>query len=526
MADVKILDLTTTTLQDLDYVEIGRPSAPTSDLRAPLAPAASTTSTAATSGSLTPSATATVNVVFLTGDLVSNLTATLPAASGANKREFIFVRTGGGAFDVIVTPVGASSDRRARKGEMVWVISDGTTWQAVEQRRGPAQIRETAATVTLSFTVHSGRWTTLTSISNITVSIPDNLPTDSNFLIAVEPHIDNRNLSFAPSINTTIKATANPIVVPANQPYLIYVYISQNTTGTAAVAQVMDLTGGSDTSGGITTSQIADGAVTQAKIAAPGAGTPGQVLMDTGTGMEWRTVDAFDGVDDVNNYSSTPRQMTTFDKNRDIRLKTTVAGTHTLRFKHSNLLEDDFGQITKDTTTAGVIIQLIGDNTAGETVTMRYNRATIATNTPIELFGDCAWSYNASTRVVYLDGELAGDIDLYGQKLIGLVDEIPVLISGLTSGFSYFLTLYAFYPRTINSAVMRTNAGTCTVAVTIDGVNVTGMSAIAASITSGDTVVNSSGASTAAIGTSIWVNVSAVAGGALNLIGTIKTTRI
>jgi hypothetical protein len=191
---------------------------------------------ATTSGSISPTATKDINVVFLTGALTGTLTATLPTASASTNRQFIFVRTGGGQFDF------QAGSRTARKGDIIQLISDGAAWQPIEESRSPPQVRLTAASNELVQN-DNGRKITLTATSDLTILLRDDYPTDTSWLLTAEPASAPRTLTFTPQGGATLGIAVNPITIPAFQPYELYVYVSANSTSTSAVTQVYDRSG-------------------------------------------------------------------------------------------------------------------------------------------------------------------------------------------------------------------------------------------------------------------------------------------
>ena len=204
-----------------------------------IAAALATTSVATftdTSGSINPTASAAINVVFLTGTLTATLTANLPAASSNTNRIFVFSRSGGGQF------IFQAGSRNIRKGEVIRLISDGSTWQPIEQRRSPPQVRLTAASNELTF-ADSGYKITLTSTSDLTILLRDDYPTDSSWIITVEPAAWERPLTFTPENAATVSAAANPVTIPANTPYELYLYVESNSDGLSAATQVYDRSG-------------------------------------------------------------------------------------------------------------------------------------------------------------------------------------------------------------------------------------------------------------------------------------------
>lgn len=145
----------------------------------------------------------------------------------------------------------------------------------------------------------------------------------------------------------------------------------------------------------------------------------------------------FSGVTDSGDYSGANRQITSSDKSEVQRFTTTVVGTHTLEFTDANLVDNDYGGIFKDTTTSGVVIRLIGDNTGGSEVTLKVNdRQDFATNTPVTLTGYCSWEYKASTRTVYLRGDLQVPVDLRAQNFFGSTVKLVTTGGTLTDAHS------------------------------------------------------------------------------------------
>lgn len=105
-----------------------------------------------------------------------------------------------------------------------------------------------------------------------------------------------------------------------------------------------------------------------------------------------------------------------------LRFKTTVAGTHTIRLVHANLIDHDFMGVMKDTLTAGVVLQLLGDDTTDEEVTLRINGADVLSGTQgdeTELYGAATIEYDASNRIAYIFGDVGEGIDFRGRAVSG-----------------------------------------------------------------------------------------------------------
>jgi hypothetical protein len=188
------------------------------------------------SGTIVPTSVAEISIVALTGDLTGTLTATLPAPSSVPGRTFIFFRSGGGQFDFVAGP------KTARKGEQIRLISDGTAWQSIEDRR-PAQVRVTTASFEVTLAGHGGREVIMTSAVDLTVLLRDDYPSDTSLTVAVEPAAVNRLLTFSPEGNAVVQAAFNPLVIPAGMPYEVFLYVTQNSDGAHAITQVYDRSG-------------------------------------------------------------------------------------------------------------------------------------------------------------------------------------------------------------------------------------------------------------------------------------------
>lgn len=87
----------------------------------------------------------------------------------------------------------------------------------------------------------------------------------------------------------------------------------------------------------------------------------------------------------------------------------------------------------------------------------------------------------------------------------------------------YTLDLYAIDERDISFVVIKTTSGTCTAAVKIDGVSITGMSAI--SVTSVESIANASALNSMASGQTLTLEISNASSPA-DLVFTLKYERV
>ena len=95
---------------------------------------------------------------------------------------------------------------------------------------------------------------------------------------------------------------------------------------------------------------------------------------------------------------------------------------------------------------------------------------------------------------------------------IGLGDSSFNGLVQFPDNLTYTLILSAKTALTINNITVKTDSGTCTLAVTIDGVNVTGLGAI--SVTNVEQTVNATALNSVAVGQTVAITVSANAAAA------------
>lgn len=124
----------------------------------------------------------------------------------------------------------------------------------------------------------------------------------------------------------------------------------------------------------------------------------------------------------------------------------------------------------------------------------------------------CALSWTPG-NVVKLTGELG--------SAVNQVEEISGHIETVEDK-TYVLSLAAAYAAAIESLTIKTASGTCTAKVTIDGVDVTGLTGVAVSST--EATANASGANAVAVGNTVALVISANSAGA-DLTFSLKMTR-
>ena len=105
--------------------------------------------------------------------------------------------------------------------------------------------------------------------------------------------------------------------------------------------------------------------------------------------------------------------------------------------------------------------------------------------------------------------------------MVGLIEQICGLIETPTAK-TYTIVIKSNFSFTLNDITVKLASGTCTMAVKIDGVDVTSLSAI--SVTNGEQTVTASGANAAAAGTDLTLVLSAISS-PVDLSFNIKTTR-
>ena len=118
-----------------------------------------------------------------------------------------------------------------------------------------------------------------------------------------------------------------------------------------------------------------------------------------------------------------------------------------------------------------------------------------------------------------LDDYVKTLIDLFGGSK---EEDIQFIFGDITNAKVYQLITKARYNFTINSIALQTDVGTATVAIKINGTNVTGMSAIGATNSIVDT--NATAANSVAIGDIVTLTVSSIVT-ATSLSGNLKITR-
>lgn len=88
---------------------------------------------------------------------------------------------------------------------------------------------------------------------------------------------------------------------------------------------------------------------------------------------------------------------------------------------------------------------------------------------------------------------------------------------------TYTLCINSRFPFAIDQLTYKTNTGTCTVSVLINGVAVTGLSSL--SVTSTEQTASATAANSVAIGDDVTIVISSVAGGVTHLLGNLWVDR-
>ena len=193
-----------------------------------------------------------INNVSLTAELVWNL----PSANAWIGAEVIAVRTGGGEFDLVLV----GSPLRLRKGQVGVVVSDGVSWNPVEDRLDWLQVRETSSTITLSYQTHSGKIVRATANTNTVVKLKDTSSTQSTFRVMSHAG-PARTMTFQPADTTDgdgtmINGTLGGSVVfsiPLNTPMMFLAYAELNASGSLAQYIVMAFGAGTGSGSGAAT---------------------------------------------------------------------------------------------------------------------------------------------------------------------------------------------------------------------------------------------------------------------------------
>ena len=119
-----------------------------------------------------------------------------------------------------------------------------------------------------------------------------------------------------------------------------------------------------------------------------------------------------------------------------------------------------------------------------------------------------------------LDDYVKTLIDLFGGSK---EEDIQFIFGDIINGKVYQLITKARYDFTINSIALQTDVGTATVAIKINGTNVTGLSAVGATNSIVDT--NATAANSVAIGDIVTLTISSIVT-ATSLSGNLKITRV
>lgn len=127
----------------------------------------------------------------------------------------------------------------------------------------------------------------------------------------------------------------------------------------------------------------------------------------------------FSGADDATDYTVAPLDVSSADYNTERRLAQTDVGTHTISFTDADLADNDYFSWLKVTTTAGVLFEFVGDDTTDEEVSLVVNGTLFAPAAAVEFFGFGWGRYDATARIVYLNGDFAVPVDFVGQLVSG-----------------------------------------------------------------------------------------------------------
>jgi hypothetical protein len=169
-----------------------------------------------------------------------------------------------------------------------------------------------------------------------------------------------------------------------------------------------------------------------------------------------------------------------------------------------------------------------GSNSGADFQLRRYNDAGTHIDNPIAINranGNITTAQNINGATPTELGYLSGVTSAIQTQINALKVENLSLQDGGSSiaATTYTLELYAQYAYTINQLKIISASGTCTVAVKINGVDVTGISAV--SVSSTIATANASAANTVAIGDKITL-VTTSNSALTNLQASLKTTRI
>lgn len=208
-----------------------------------------------------------------------------------------------------------------------------------------------------------------------------------------------------------------------------------------------------------------------------------------------------------------------------------TAGDHFSVRNHSTAANNGIYVATGSPTTSSLpATKLTGSNpadAAAEAVDIdKHAKVTLAAGSGSEWRAAITAQAGTSAEV-QLEGEtaeplaLAADLDLDGHKIVGLVEALSGHIE-TAANKTYVLDLKAPYAYTVNSLAAKTVSGTCTAKLTIDGVDVTGITALA--VSSSEDFDDASGANSVAIGNTLAMVISANSA-ALDLQFTVAITR-
>jgi hypothetical protein len=184
----------------------------------------------------------------------------------------------------------------------------------------------------------------------------------------------------------------------------------------------------------------------------------------------------------------------------------TLPAANSVNAGYEIIIADEFGGVSATNT---ITITAAGSDTINGATTEVIKTSYAARR----LFSDgvSKWTFDAGILRLSSSG-----------SIVNLIDEDQIYIQGATNK-TYPLISKKIYPGTVNGVYgIKTGSGTCTVAFQINGVNITGLSAVSVTTTAQD--VTASALNTMAAGDRLTIVVSS-ASSPVDLEGTLKVAR-